>query len=130
MVGAAPQNVAEATQRSVTEHMFPWPRIEETPTPERADGRFVKSFPLRYPMGVADLRQPRLRSDFHVADAVQHLFRYWTGHFFNANDGHRVVWALFNSALREVGYEKGGLVHKNSKQSILTRPPQPVPGTQ
>ena len=113
MQGLVPKQVEEATQEHLQDTIFPWPRILEEPTPERADGRFVKAFPLEYPMGVADLQQPRLRSDFHVADAVQHLFRYYTGHLLSANRGHRVVWALFNIALREIGYEKGGLVHKN-----------------
>ena len=121
MVGAPPENVEDITYKTLTANVYPWPTIGEHPTPERADGRLVKAFPLRFPMGVADLRQPRLRSDFHVVDAVQHLFRYFTGHFFNANDGHRVIWALFNTALREIAHEKGGLVHKNSKESILTK---------
>ena len=72
-------------------------------------------------MGVADPRQPRLRSDYAFIDAVQHLFRYRTGHFLNSNDGHRVVWALFNTALREIAREKGNLVHKHAGETILTK---------
>ena len=121
MAAAPPRNVEDVTQQAVQEAIYAWPQIGELPVPEREDGRLVKAFPLRFPMGVADLRQARLRSDFHVMDAVQHLFRYSTGHFFNANDGHRVVWALFNIALREISYQKGGLVHTNSKESILTK---------
>ena len=44
-------------------------------------------------MGVADLRQPRLRSDFSASDWVQHLLRYHIGHFLSPLRGHRVVWA-------------------------------------
>ena len=66
-------------------------------------------------------RQPRLRSDYSFIDAVQHLFRYHTGHFLNSNDGHRVVWALFNTALREIAREKGNLVHKHAGESVLTK---------
>ena len=67
---------------------------------ERADGRFVKAFPLEFPMGQGDLRQPRLRTTPRAVEAVQHLFRYCTGHLLRANRGHRVVWSLFNTALR------------------------------
>ena len=124
MQSAPPKNVEESTQQRVREEVFPWPQIQEQATPERADGRFAKSFPLKFPMGVADPWQPRLRSDFSFIDAVQHLFRYRTGHFLNANDGHRVLWALFNTALREIAREKGNLVHKLSLIHISepTRP--------
>ena len=94
MPAGPPENVQESTRQHVQETVHPWPRILEQPTPELADGRFAKAFPLKFPMGVADPRQPRLRSDYSFIDAVQHLFRYSTGHFLNSNDGHRVVWAL------------------------------------
>ena len=100
MPAEPPANVHDSTKQHVEETIHPWPQILEKPTPELADGRFAKAFPLKFPMGVADPRQPRLRSDYSFIDAVQHLFRYKTGHFLNSNDGHRVVWALFNSALR------------------------------
>ena len=75
MQSAPPKNVEESTQERVREEVFPWPQIQEQAVPERADGRFAKSFPLKFPMGVADPWQPRLRSDFSFIDAVQHLFR-------------------------------------------------------
>ena len=106
MPAGPPENVQESTRQHVEETVHPWPRILEQPTPELADGRFAKAFPLKFPMGVADPRQPRLRSDYSFIDAVQHLFRYRTGHFLNSNDGHRVVWALFNTALRQIPREK------------------------
>ena len=109
------------THEHVKSHVFSWPQMQEQPTRERADGRFVNTFPLVFPMGVADLYQPRLRSDFTTQDAVQHLFRYCTGHLHRANDGNRAAWALFNTALREAAYDKGGLVHKNSHETVLTK---------
>ena len=122
VMGAIPtQNVEQNTREHVKTHLHAWPRILEEPTRERADGRFVKAFPLVFPMGVADLYQPRLRSDFTTQDAVQHLFRYCTGHLHRANDGNRATWALFNTALREASYEKGGLVHKNTHETVLTK---------
>ncbi len=33
-----------------------WPTVATEPVPKRDDGRFVKSFPLEFQMGVADLR--------------------------------------------------------------------------
>ena len=87
----------------------------------RDDGRFVKAFPVEFPMGVADLRQPRLRSDFSVAEWVQHIFRYYTGHFLSSVRGHRVLWALFNTALQELGQQKGAIVHKRSDSNALTK---------
>ena len=116
-----PRNVEAETREHLGTHAFAWPQILEHATSGRADGRFVKAFPLVFPMGVADLYQPRLRSDFHVVDAVQHLFRYHTGHLLRSNDGHRATWALFNTALREVGYDKGGLVYRNVNEHVLTK---------
>ena len=60
----------EERREQVKTHLHAWPRILEEPTKERADGRFVKAFPLVFPMGVADLYQPRLRSDFTTQEAV------------------------------------------------------------
>ena len=119
MPGGRPENVQDATRHHVADTVHPWPRILDQPTPELADGRFVKAFPLQFPMAVADPRQPRLRSDYSFIDAVQHLFRYRTGHFLN--DGHRFVWSIFNTALREIVREKGSLVHKQAGETILTK---------
>ena len=76
VMGAVPmKNVDTDTRDHVKSHVFSWPQIQEQPTRERADGRFVKAFPLVFPMGVADVYQPRSRSDFSVMEAVQHLLR-------------------------------------------------------
>ena len=82
------------------------------------EGRFVKSFPLEFPMGTGDLRQARVRTDFSVSEYVQHVFRYYTGHFLCSIRGCRVVYALFNTSIREEGRRQGGLVHKQSHVSI------------
>ena len=95
--------------------------IGKDPVPERQDGRLANSFPLEFPTGEADPRQPRLRSDFSFADYIQHKFRYFDGRFWNTTQGQRVAWALFNTALREESYKKGDLVHRRSEQHALTK---------
>ena len=56
VMGATPhKNVESSTRDSVESQVFAWPQIQEEATRERADGRFVKAFPLVFPMGVADL---------------------------------------------------------------------------
>ena len=54
----------------------PWPTIERDPTSPYEDGRFVKAFPLEFPMGQGDLRQARLRDDFSVMAWAQHKSRF------------------------------------------------------
>ena len=68
--------VQEALEERVHDVIYPWPTIERTPVPERADGRLVKSHPLDFPMGQGDFRQARLNSTFSAFDYVQHKFRY------------------------------------------------------
>ena len=121
MPTVVPDSVQQETVKAVVENVFPWPRILNEPTPERADGRFVKAFPLAFPMGVGDLYQTRVRNDFHEVDAIQHLLRYESGHVHNVNDGHRLEYALFNTALRRIARDKGGIVHKNTNQTVLTK---------
>ena len=74
MAAAPPRNVEDVTQQAVQEAIYAWPQIGELLVPEREDGRWVKAFPLQFPMGVADLRQPRLRCDFHVWEVGCHHF--------------------------------------------------------
>ena len=57
-------------QQHVEQTIHPWSHVLEQPTPEIADGRFAKVFPLKFPMGVANLRQSRLQSDYSFIDAV------------------------------------------------------------
>ena len=113
--------VEDTTLLRVAETVFPWPHILSEPTREKDDARFVKSFPLELPMGTGDLRQPRLRNDFSTVDWVQHKLRYLLGHFLSARRGHRVIWALFNTALREISQEKVSLVHRRNNRDNLTK---------
>ena len=90
-------------------------------TPYFDDARFVKAFPLEFPMGVGDLRQPRLRSDFTSIEWLQHLFRYYSGHFLSSNRGHRFAWAAFNTVLLEISHQNSHLAHKRSDEVTLTK---------
>ena len=101
--------------------MYPWPMIQQDPTSWSDDARFAKSFPLSFPMGTGDYRQPRLRSDFNSLEWTQHLFRFYTGHMQSSMRGHRVLWAAFNMGLGEMAYGTGKLVHKNSDATALTK---------
>ena len=85
----------------------PWPTIERDPTLPHEEGRFAKAFPLEFPMGTGDLRQPRLRDDFTAADWAQHKFRYYDGRFVDSKRGHRVTWAIFNTVLLEATKQRG-----------------------
>jgi len=118
---AAADTVDGRLRRDVRDVVQPWPTIEAHPTDAWCDGRFVKAFPLEFPMGVADLHQERLRSDFTAAAWAQHLFRYFDGRFLRSSRGHRVVWAIFNTVLREQAHGVGSVVHKTSEQEVLTK---------
>ncbi len=104
--GEATKNVTSETQAAVEERVFPWPEIKAEPTKEHEDGRFSKAFPIEFPTGQGDLYQPRLRNDFQVLEWVKHLLRYATGHFLSSIRGQRVVWAMFNTALRDAARQK------------------------
>ena len=88
------KEVQSETSRMAQELLWPWPTIAVEPTPESDDARFVKAFPLELPTGTGDLRQPRMRNDFHAADWVQHLLRYHTGHFLNPVRASHCLGAL------------------------------------
>ena len=114
-------SVAEERRCMARELVLPWPRIDADPCPMHEDGRFAKAFPLEFPTGLGDLHQPRLRSDFSVADWVQHVLRYHTGHFLSSVRGHRVIWAVFIAALQAAARDKGLLLHKSTPQTVLTK---------
>ena len=47
VMGATPhKNVESDTRGHLQSQVFAWPQIQDEPTRERADGRFVKAFPL------------------------------------------------------------------------------------
>ena len=108
-------------QAQVKDVMYAWPTIQQEPTSWNDDGRFAKAFPLSFPMGSGDFRQPRLRNDFTALDWTQHLFRFFTGHMQSSMRGHRVLWAAFNMTLGDVAHQKGSLVHKRSEAHALTK---------
>ena len=60
----------------------------------------AKSFPLEYPMGIADLYDDR-PIPVSTSEYVQHMLRLMSGHMVHGLRGHRLVWALVNTALIE-----------------------------
>ena len=101
--------------------VYPWPEIKNDPTPERNEGRFAKAFPLTFPTGSGDLYQTRIRNDFTTAQWAQHVFRFYDGRALSSLRGHRVVWAIFNTVLREAAHQKGSLLHRQNKSSVLAK---------
>ena len=102
--------IAETVESSVNERVYGWPTISSQPCAELDDGRLVKSHPLLSPVGMADLRQARLRGDFSAAEWAQHLIRYYDGRFLSTSHGQRVIWAIFNTVMREETRKVGSLV--------------------
>ena len=82
--------------------MYGWPSKAAEPTGAVTAGRFVKAFPLDFPMGVGDLFEERPRQ-VSVDEWVQHLLRYRTGHFVGGLRGQRVVWAMVEGRMRGFG---------------------------
>ena len=105
-------DVEEESERLAQKLVHGWPAVEAEPTPLRAPGRFVKSFPLEFPMGVADLFEARPRG-VRPEEWAQHLLRYHTGHFVDGARGHRVVWAIVNTVLILEAGGKGFAVQRN-----------------
>ena len=78
--------------RAAQNVVFGWPFTDATPVPFRTPGRVAKTFPLEFPMGIADLYDKNERMCKRVAGKwVQHLFRYRTGQFVNAKRDYRFV---------------------------------------
>ena len=86
--------------------VYGWPSRECDPTGACSFGRFVKSFPLDFPMGIADLYEERPR---HVSAEVwvQHLLRYRTGQFVGGPRKQRVLWAMVNVLLLSEARSRG-----------------------
>ena len=72
-------------------------------------------------MGVGDLSQPCLRDDYSTADWVQHKFRYFDGRFVSSTRGHRVTWAMFNTALLDASKRSGQAYYRASDCHALTK---------
>ena len=69
-----------ATKQTVEELVGGWPRVHDQAAQFRGAGRFAKAFPLRFPMGIADLYDER-SLEVSPMEWLQHMLRYWTGHF-------------------------------------------------
>ena len=85
--------------RTAERLVYGWPSKQAEPTGAVNEGRFVKSFPLDFPMGIADLYESQRVHKVSPAEWVQHLLRYHTGHFVGGMRGQRVVWAMVNTLL-------------------------------
>ena len=80
-----------------------WPAVSSEPVPAADVGRFARAHPLEFPMGIADLHDPRVRA-VTPQEWAQHLLRYHTGQFVSGLRGHRVVWAIVNALLLSSGF--------------------------
>ena len=109
---------------------YGWPSRADEATVPRQPGRFTKSFPLEFPMGIGDLDDDSRTRKVLPAEAVQHLLRLISGRVVNGERGHRLVWALVNTVLVGEAAGKGFAVHRNVMRrlggrvegaSVLTR---------
>jgi hypothetical protein len=88
------------------------PGVSKDPVPVDDIGRFVRSHPLEFPLGIGDLNEPR-PWPVTVHEWAQHLLRYHSGHFAQGTRGHRVVWAIVNKVLLMEARGKGYAVQRN-----------------
>ena len=109
-VGAEDEE-AEA-MRTAEKLVYGWPSKAADPTGARSIGRFVKAFPLEFPMGIGDLYEDRPRK-VSPQVWVQHLLRYRTGQFVGGSRGQRVLWAMVNMLLLEEARGKGFGIYRN-----------------
>ena len=98
--------------RSAERLVYGWPSREADPTGAHSFGRFVKSFPLDFPMGIGDLYEERPRK-VSPQVWVQHLLRYHTGHFVGGPRGQRVLWAMVNVLLLSEARQRGWGIYRN-----------------
>jgi len=86
-----------------------WPTVDDVPTRRRMIGRFVKSFPLKFPMGIGDLYELPEDRPRHVSgpEWLQHMLRFGSGHMLEGSDGDRCMWAMVNSVLISEAAGKG-----------------------
>ena len=71
--------------------VYGWPGTSDEPTRVHSPGRYVKAFPLEFPMGVGDLNDPERPRKVSVEVWVQHLLRYHTGQFVGGQRGQRLL---------------------------------------
>ena len=86
-----------------------WPSVDKDPTGAKQVGRFVKSFPLKFPMGVGDLYEDRPRA-VRGPEWLQHMLRL--GHVTEGEDCDRCVWAMVNTILISEAAGKGFAVQR------------------
>ena len=115
------QAVAEEIAEICENAVHPWPAVDKTPVPAIEEGRFAKAYPLEFPMGTGDLKQPQLRQDYTATEWAQHKFRYFDGRFVSSSRGHRVTWAIFDTALLEHSRHRGHAYHKATDSHVLTK---------
>ena len=106
-----PEEDKEA-QQTAERLVYGWPSQNSDPVAAHAIGRFVRSFPLDFPMGIADLYEVRPRT-VSAEVWVQHLLRYRTGHFVGGARGQRVLWAMVNTLLLTEARSRGFAVYRN-----------------
>ena len=69
-----PEEEALRLAQGLVDPVYSWPRVSDEPTPLGQAGRFTKSFPLDFPMGIADLFDERPRA-VTPHEWVQYLLR-------------------------------------------------------
>ena len=106
------EDPGEAAVKQAQTLVYGWPSVEQEATLPRNVGRFPKSFPLDFPMGIADFWGARPRA-VKSSEWVQHMLRLADGRCAQGLRGHRVVWAMVNTALIEEASGKGFAVHRN-----------------
>ena len=123
-----PQRAAQLREealRTAERLVYGWPSRDADPTGARSLGRFVKSFPLDFPMGIGDLYEERPRQ-VSAQVWVQHLLRYHTGHFVGGVRGQRVLWAMVNvldlSQIR-AGHAAGGAAARRGSAAAASAAP-------
>ena len=85
----------EEALRLAERMVYGWPNKNEEPTGACSRGRFVRSFPLEFPMGVGDLHGPRPRV-VTPQEHAQHMLPLSNGQCVGGARQHRLVWALVN----------------------------------
>ena len=105
-------DVEEEALRTAERLVYGWPSSDADPTRACSLGRFVKAFPLDFPMGIGDLYEDRPRAVTPEV-WVQHLLRYKSGHFVGGLRGQRVLWAMVNTLLLSEARRRGFGIYRN-----------------